>query len=175
MKCQIFDILSKGFTKDGPYCNVCGAANYGDKMLHILPRHYNLEFSEVLLCSWIRYRSKRKSQQIGGQMMFSGLQDLEFNSNFAKHRDSCMVINSVVVTQSVTTVMRATNALSCLGVAGWATRSLNRKGKKTSIQAVQASWIEIQNFKENEHHLRGHLAIKYNYSPNHFQTDFDET
>lgn len=148
MKCQIFDILSKGFAKDGPYCNVCGAANYGDKMLQILPRHYNLEFSEVLLCSWIRYQSKRKSQQIGGQMMFSGLQDLEFNSNFAKHRDSCMVINSVVVTQSVTTVMRVTNAISCLGVAGWATRSLNRKGKKNLFKLSRLHGLKSKILKK---------------------------
>ena len=77
--------------------------NYGDKIMQILTARYYLEFSKLTLYGITRPQSIRKSKQISGQTILSRLQDLEFNPNFGKNHDTCMVKNSV--TRPVTAVL----------------------------------------------------------------------
>ena len=56
---------------------------------------YNLEFRKLTFYGITRPQSIRKSKQISGQTTLSTPQDIEFNRNFAKNRDTHMVKNSV--------------------------------------------------------------------------------
>ena len=71
--------------------------------MQILTARYYLEFSKLTLYGITRPQSIRKSKQISGQTVLSRPQDVEFNPNFGKNRDICMVKNSV--TRPVTAVL----------------------------------------------------------------------
>ena len=71
--------------------------------MQILTARYYLEFSKLTLYGITRPQSIRKSKQISGQTILSSPQDLEFNPNFGKNHDTCMVKNSV--TRPVTAVL----------------------------------------------------------------------
>ena len=64
---------------------------------------YNLGFRKLTFYGLIKPQSTRKSKQT----ILSGLQYLEFNPNFAKHRDISVVKNSV--TRPVTTAVLTTD------------------------------------------------------------------
>ena len=63
--------------------------------MQILTSRYNLEFRKLTFYGITRPQSIRKSKQISGQTTLSTPQDIEFNRNFAKNRDTHMVKNSV--------------------------------------------------------------------------------
>ena len=63
--------------------------------MQILTSRYNLEFRKLTFYGITRPQSIRKSKQISGQTTLNTLQDIEFNGNFARNRDTRMVKNSV--------------------------------------------------------------------------------